>query len=244
MHKKSFFLSPSLVLPAALGAVVLSMGMDVSEAQAAPGTIYITDHKVSPGTSTFVKELKAENKSALLRDPDSESWKVYFVANLTKAAGAEEVNIVFYDLPDKSADKGKKPQPGQDTEPVQAYPIHTKPTAKALISEVDLKPEEGFKAGGKYQVLITRIVNGKEDVYARTTLELKDSAEGKKARDYKAPNSETPGAFPKEVSEETAQREAAKAAAKKDALKKDAAEREAARKAAMREADKALGLTN
>lgn len=242
MHKKSFFLSPSLVLPSALCAVVLSIGLN--EAQAGPGTIYITDHKVSPGSSTFVKELKAENKSALLRDPDSESWKVYFVANLTKAAGAEDVHIVFYDLKDKTLDKGKKPQPAQDVEPVQAYPIHTKPTARVLMSEVDLKPEEGFKSGGKYQVLITRIVNGKEDVYARTTLELMDTAEGKKARDYKAPNSETPGAFPKEVNEEAAQREAAKTAAKKDALKKDAAEREAARKAAMREADKALGLTN
>jgi hypothetical protein len=241
MHKKSVLHSPS---PSSLCLGLLLCAAAVStEAQAGPGSIYITDHKVNPAASNFVRELKAENKAALLRDPDSASWKVYFVANLTKAAGAEDVNIVFYDLKDK-ADKGKKPQPGQDLEPVQAYPIRVKPTAKVLMSEVDLKPEEGFKPGGKYQVLITRLVNGKEDVYARTTLELKDTEEGKKARDYKAPNSETPGAFPKEVSQEAEQREAAKAAAKKEALKKEAAEREAARKAAMREADKALGLTN
>ena len=41
------------------------------------------------------------------------------------------------------------------------------------MSNLDLRPDRGFKEGGKYQVLITRLINGKEEVYARTLLELK-----------------------------------------------------------------------
>ena len=44
---------------------------------------------------------------------------------------------------------------------MQAYPIKTKQTATMPISEVTLK-KRGFKPGGKYQVLITRLINGKE----------------------------------------------------------------------------------
>ena len=39
--------------------------------------------------------------------------------------------------------------------------------------EVEQFGESWFKAGKKYQVLITRLVGGKEDVYARANLELK-----------------------------------------------------------------------
>lgn len=162
-----------------------------SSAQAGGGSIVITDHKLNPALSSFQKELKTENKLALTKDPDSDSWKVFFVANLSKQAGSEDINVVFYDAKDAAKDK----KAAAEREPVQAYPIRTKPTAKVLMSELSLKPEEGFKIGGKYQVLITRLINGKEDVYARTTLELKDVGEGIKAKEIKAPNTDTPGVF-------------------------------------------------
>lgn len=169
-----------------------------SSAQAGGGSIVITDHKLNPALSSFQKELKTENKLALTKDPDSDSWKVFFVANLSKQAGSEDVNVVFYDAKD-AAPKDKKA--AAEREPVQAYPIRTKPTAKVLMSELSLKPEEGFKVGGKYQVLITRLINGKEDVYARTTLELKDVGEGVKAKEVRAPNTDTPGVFSTERSD-------------------------------------------
>jgi hypothetical protein len=57
---------------------------------------------------------------------------------------------------------------------VQAYAIRTNKSGKTLMAELEIKPEEGFKAGGKYNVLIARLLpNGKEEVFARTTLELK-----------------------------------------------------------------------
>lgn len=185
-------LALSFVAALGLGATTLPL-----DALAGPGgSIVITDHKLNPALSSFQKELKSENKLALTKDLDSDTWKVFFVANLSKQAGSEDVHLVFYDLKDPAG--AKKEKPPVEREPVQAYPIRTKPTARVLMSEVSLRPEEGFKVGGKYQVLVTRLVNGKEDIYARTTLELKDVAEGAKAKEVKPPNSDTPGVLPKE----------------------------------------------
>ena len=51
--------------------------------------------------------------------------------------------------------------------------IGTKPDTKVLMSDLELRPDQGFKEGGKYQVLITRLINGKEEVFARTLVDLK-----------------------------------------------------------------------
>jgi hypothetical protein len=163
------FLS-TLVLTGALapGAALAGPGHAASGGPppGSSGSIVITDHQLNPAMSTFTKDVKSEAKASLSKNPDSETWKVHFIAWLNKSPNADDVNIVFYDQ--------QPPKPGQAREPVQAYPIHTKSTAKILMSQIDLKPEDGFKAGGKYQVLITRLINGKEDVFARTTLELTD----------------------------------------------------------------------
>ena len=41
------------------------------------------------------------------------------------------------------------------------------------MADVEIKPEDGFKAGNKYNMLVTRLIGGHEEVYARTTIELK-----------------------------------------------------------------------
>ena len=127
---------------------------------AAPGTLIVTDKRIDTSPENFEKEARAAARTSLGKSGDG--WKVHFVAWLKKAPGAEEINIVFYDAAGKSR------------EPVNHYPIRTKPTVKVLVSEVDIKPEDGFKAGGKYNVLITRLIGGREEVYARTTLQLTD----------------------------------------------------------------------
>ena len=74
--------------------------------------------------------------------------------------------MVFYDAAQPS-------EPGQAREPILFAEIGTAADTKVLMSNLDLRPDQGFKEGGKYQVLITRLINGKEEVYARTLLELK-----------------------------------------------------------------------
>jgi hypothetical protein len=129
-----------------------------------PGTITITDKKLESSQASSQKELKAEHRCTLEKPADSEGWKVNFVAHLSRAPGSDEVNIVFYE---------QSPKAGAAREAVQAYPIRTRKEAKVMMANIELKPEEGFKANSKYKVLITRLINGKEEVYARTTLGLK-----------------------------------------------------------------------
>lgn len=140
-----------------LTAAVLSFG---GTALALPGgTLIITDHQMDPKATTFEKDLKKGQKTALAASGDV--WHVYFVAYLKKAAGAAEVNAVFYEV-----SGGKREQ-------INAFPIGTQESAKIIMSDFELTKESGFKKGGKYEMLITRLTGGKEDVYARTKIELK-----------------------------------------------------------------------
>ena len=41
------------------------------------------------------------------------------------------------------------------------------------MSDVQLSTEQGFKVGARYDVMITRLSGGHEDVYARARLDLK-----------------------------------------------------------------------
>lgn len=155
--------APSLRRTLALALAIGAIGSFAvpREARAIPGgTIIITDHALDPKSSTFEKDLKKAQKASLPKQGDG--WHLYFVAYLKKAAGAPEVNIVFYDL-------GEKDKHAEAT----AFPVATQPNAKILMSDVQLSPEQAFKSGGRYDVRITRLVNGKEDVYARSKIELK-----------------------------------------------------------------------
>ena len=60
----------------------------------------------------------------------------------------------------------------------QAFQIGTQANAKIVMSDLTVSPEVGLKPG-KYNVRITRLVGGKETVFAKTNLELKVPAEGK-----------------------------------------------------------------
>jgi hypothetical protein len=129
----------------------------------APGTITITEKKMGWKEVMQSKELKAEQRCALTKGKEDDGWKIYVVAHLKPAPGAEQVNLVLYD----------QSKPIQQGDPVQAYQINTRKDAQIMQAEIELKPEEGFKAGGKYKVMITRLIDNKEKSYASTTLELK-----------------------------------------------------------------------
>jgi hypothetical protein len=143
-----------------LGFVALLMVVSAGEALAIPGgTLVITDHAMDPKSKTFEKDLMKAQKGQIAKS--GESWKIHFVAYLKKAAGAAEVSLVFYEIA-----KGKREQ-------LNAFPIGTQDSAKIIMSEAELTSELGFKSGGKYQVLITRLIGGKEEIYAKANLELK-----------------------------------------------------------------------
>ncbi|HMU38671.1 MAG TPA: hypothetical protein PKE31_06630 [Pseudomonadota bacterium] len=149
-----------------LVALLLSIGSTQALALPPAGSIVVTERRLNHALGSFHEDLKTEAKKVLTRAPEHENWKLYFVAHLKKAAGDSKVNVVFYD-----ANQTGKAATGR--EPVHFAEINTQPSAKVLMSDVELRPDQGFKQGGKYQVLITRLINGKEEVYARTQVELK-----------------------------------------------------------------------
>jgi hypothetical protein len=141
----------------ALVAVVLGLG--VQAWAGAPGTMVLTAEQVDTSDANFEKNAKQKQVTSLTKS--GEQWTLYFLAFLKKAAGSKEVQLVFYDEAEKKH------------EPTNAFPIETQPSAKILVSSVAFSADQGFKAGHKYNVMVTRLVGGHEDVYAKTTVTLK-----------------------------------------------------------------------
>lgn len=123
----------------------------------AGGTLVITRAAVDPRSPTLETDLRQAQVKEISKSGDA--WHLYFVAYLKKAAGSKQLNVVFYE-------KGNK-------EPVNAFPVQTQPSAKIVMSDIEISPDQGFKPDHRYDVRITRLVGGKEDVFARAELELK-----------------------------------------------------------------------
>ncbi|MCU1278581.1 MAG: hypothetical protein JWM53_2127 [bacterium] len=139
---------------------IFVLGVGVPAARAGtPGTMVLTAEQVDTADSGFEKNAKKKQISSLSKN--GEQWTLFFLAFLKKAAGSHQVQLVFYDAADKKH------------EPTNAFPIDTQPNAKILTSSVTFSADQGFKAGHKYNVLVTRLVGGHEDVYARSTISLK-----------------------------------------------------------------------
>jgi len=133
----------------ALVAMVLLGSVGVARA-GSPGTMVLTAEQVDTSDANFEKTAKSKQISTLSKS--GEQWTLYFLAFLKKAAGSKEVQLVFYDAAEKKH------------EPTQAFPIDTQPSAKILTSSVTFSADQGFKAGHKYNVLVTRLIGGDEDV--------------------------------------------------------------------------------
>jgi hypothetical protein len=145
--------APALGRLLALGLLVAS-----ASAWALPPGIYASDETIDTSAKNWEPALKKSQKRSFARD--NGKWHFYYVAFLNKPAPTDQLNIVFYD----AKAKGKQ-------EP-NAYPINTTKGAKILSSEVTVSPEDGTKPG-TYNVRITLLANGKEQVLAATRLDLK-----------------------------------------------------------------------
>ena len=121
-----------------------------------PGSMILTAEQVDTGNADFEKEAKKKQVQALPKS--GEQWTLYFLAFLKKSAGSQEVQLVFYDSAEKKH------------EPTSAFPIQTQPTAKILagVGEIECplpRPD--------HTVMVTRLIGGREDIYARSSITLK-----------------------------------------------------------------------
>lgn len=145
--------------PLTLALAVALLAAGGARASSPGGSLVITKEATDTSQPDWEATLKRNQIETLHKGVDG--WKIFLLAYLNKAAGSDEVNLVFYDLT------------GGGREQVNHFPIGTRANAKIITSEVQISAEQGFKADHKYQVLITRIIGGKEVVYAKTTLTLK-----------------------------------------------------------------------
>lgn len=144
-----------------LGLSVLISAPAMAQLAAYSGRIlYDSDEFPPSGTEEFRKALgKASSRSELAKDGDA--WNFNFVAVFKRQPGATSINLVFYDVT------------GGGREYVNVFEIEVAADQSTLLSKVVLLPTHGFQSGKKYKVLVTRLIGGKEKIFAGGTLKLK-----------------------------------------------------------------------
>jgi hypothetical protein len=145
-----------------LGATMMFAAVSLApRSAAAGGKIVVSD--VQWGSYGSEKELntalKKQGKTAFKGDG---AWNLNMMVFLGSGAGADKINIVYYDM-------SKKPP-----EQVNFNEVGVKPDQKIVqLNDIALSKDMGFVKGHKYEVRATRLVGGKEKVYAKTSITLK-----------------------------------------------------------------------
>jgi hypothetical protein len=157
-------LSAALPLSLVAGLLLLAPSAlaDDGAWRAFKGKIVVSDQEFGTGFPTdaaMVKAIKKQSKSAIKGEG---AWTLHMMVFLKEAPGAESVNIVYYDMS------------ARPPEQVNYSEVSVQPKQKTIqINGVAISKDLGFVKGHKYEVRATRLIDGKEKVYAKTTLTLK-----------------------------------------------------------------------
>ena len=151
----------TLILSTAILALALAALAPRTAHAQGKGKIYVSD--VEYGSYASEKELagalKRQSKTTI--KGDGGNWQLNLMVFLNAAPGANAINIVYYDLSKKN-------------EQVDFAEVPVKPDQKIiLLNGQAVSKEKGFIKGHKYDIRATRLIGGKEKVYARTTITLK-----------------------------------------------------------------------
>src|SRR5262245_47509935 len=126
------------------------------------GKIIISDAEFGTGfgsDAAMAKAVKKQSKSAIAGEG---AWTLNLMVFLKEAPGAEKINIVYYDI-------SKRP-----FEQVNYSEVQVQATQKIIpINGVAISKDLGFVKGHSYEVRATRIIGGKEKIYAKGTVKLK-----------------------------------------------------------------------
>jgi hypothetical protein len=150
-------------MAAGLFAALLVPAVAMADAwQANKGKIFVSDAEFGQGFASdgaMVSAMKKQSKTAI--KGEGGAWNLNFMVFLKEAPGAATVNIVYYDI------TGKREQ-------INYSEVGVKPDQKIVqLNGISISKDLGFIKGHKYDVLATRIIGGKEKIYAKTTVTLK-----------------------------------------------------------------------
>jgi len=150
-----------LLLSAAVAALALcALAPRAAHAQA-KGKIYVSDVEFGAYGSEkeMAQAIKKQSKTTIKEEGGA--WPMNFMVFLNAPAGADKINIVYYDLSKKH-------------EQVDFTEVGVKPDQKIVqLNSQGASKEKGFVKGHKYEIRATRLIGGKEKVYAKTTITLK-----------------------------------------------------------------------
>ena len=125
------------------------------------GRIFVSDTEFGSGYPSDAAMIAAVKKQSKAVIKGSGGWTINLAVFLKEAAGADKINIVYYDVSAKR-------------EQVNFSEVAVKADQKMVeLNGIALSSDLGFVKGHKYDVLATRIVGGKEKVYAKATMTLK-----------------------------------------------------------------------
>jgi hypothetical protein len=127
----------------------------------AAGRIVVSDTEF--GTFASEKQMNgALKKQGKTSFSGGEAWTLNMMVFLGAPAGGDKINIVYYDV-------SKRPP-----EQVNFNEIGVKPDQRIVqVNGIAISKDMGFVKGHKYEVRATRLIGGKEKVYAKTTITLR-----------------------------------------------------------------------
>jgi len=152
--------SQTLILSAAVALAFVALAPRAAHAQA-KGKIYVSDLEWGAYGSEkeMAQAIKRQSKTTIKEEGGA--WPLNFMVFLNAAPGADKINIVYYDLSKKN-------------EQVDFMEVGVKPDQKIVqLNGQMASKEKGFVKGHKYDVRATRLIGGKEKIFARTTITLK-----------------------------------------------------------------------
>jgi len=165
MHR---LLAPARRLSPIGAAVLLALGLGAvatrdAEANPMAGKVIVSDAEFGTGYGSDAEMMKAVKKQgkATIKG-EGTSWTLNLMVFLKEAPGATTINIVYYDVSVKPRDQ------------VNFSEVKVQTTQKIVqVNGVAISKDLGFVKGHKYEVLATRVIGGKEKVYAKGTVTLK-----------------------------------------------------------------------
>jgi hypothetical protein len=126
------------------------------------GKIVISDTEFTGGYGSDAQMTAAVRKQAKTTIKGDGAWTMNLMVFLREAAGATSINIVYYDVSVKPRDQ------------VNFSEVAVQSSQKIVqVNGVAVSKDLGFVKGHKYEVLATRLIGGKEKVYAKGVVTLK-----------------------------------------------------------------------
>jgi hypothetical protein len=126
------------------------------------GKIVISDTEFGTGYGSDAQMMAAVRKQAKTTIKGDGAWTMNLMVFLKEPAGATNINIVYYDVSVKPRDQ------------VNFSEVKVQASQKIVqVNGVAISKDLGFVKGHKYEVLATRIIGGKEKVYAKGVVTLK-----------------------------------------------------------------------